>query len=95
MDYTQIEDILHNDLDDKYGSDNINDLIKKHNILQSHSNFILKCNELHPSKEYLKVTLKMSFLHFLRSYQGPDYEMNCIFIETLSKLYYNSVYPNN
>ena len=90
MEFTQLIEILHDKLDTRDGCYVVDDLILKHDVKQSFKNFKINCKNL--PKTYLHTTLKLSYGHFFRSYNGPDYELNCEFIKTLLKAYFNSIY---
>lgn len=96
MEYSNLNKVLHIELDKKIGSELVDQMITQFNVDESFKNFVdvystLKFADDASKREYIKTTLKMTFGSFFRSYQGEHYEESCEFVNCVCKIYFQYV----
>jgi hypothetical protein len=96
MEYSNLHQVLHIELDKKIGGELVDKMIEKFNVDDSFKNFVdvyktLKFADDTSKREYIKTTLKMTFGSFFRSYQGEHYEESCEFVNSVCKIFFQYV----
>lgn len=92
MEYKNLNQILHIELDKKIGNILVDEMITHFDVEESFQKFLKVYETLQfandvEKREYIKTTLKTMFGNLFRSYKGSHHQEACEFVSTVCKIY--------